>query len=168
MASYMIFLNKTCFNGLYRTNKNGFFNASFGKYTDPTIFEEQNLLKISEILNKLDVEILNGDFEIIYDKVNDNDFVYFDPPYKPINVTSNFTKYTKESFNDKEQIRLKNFFIKLDEKKAKLMLSNSDPIDNFFDDLYNGFNIERLMANRKINSNIHKRGKVSEILIRNY
>jgi len=170
-ASHTIFLNKTCFNGLYRLNRAGDFNVPFGRYTNPSIYDEFNLLNVSKVLQN--AEILHGDFEILNEKVNDRSFVYFDPPYRPISETSLFNSYSKEGFNDSEQIRLAETFRKLNEKNAKLMLSNSDPKnvnkdDNFFDDLYNGFNIERIEATRMINSNSEKRGKIKELLITNY
>lgn len=170
-ASYTIFLNKTCFNGLYRLNKAGDFNVPFGRYANPSIYDESNLLNVSRVLQN--AEIIHGDFEILNERVNDKSFVYFDPPYRPISETSLFNSYSKEGFNDNEQVRLAKTFRKLDEKNAKLMLSNSDPkninkTDNFFDDLYKGFNIERILATRMINSNSEKRGKIKELLITNY
>jgi len=170
-ASHTIFLNKTCFNGLYRLNRAGDFNVPFGRYTNPSIYDESNLLNVSKVLQN--AEILHGDFEIVNEKVNDRSFVYFDPPYRPISETSLFNSYNKEGFNDNEQMRLAKTFRSLDEKNAKLMLSNSDPKNNnkeddFFDNLYNGFNIERIEATRMINSNSEKRGKIKELLITNY
>lgn len=170
-ASHTIFLNKTCFNGLYRLNKAGDFNVPFGRYANPSIYEESNLINVSRVLQN--AEIVHGDFEILNEKVNDKSFVYFDPPYRPISETSLFNSYSKEGFNDDEQIRLAETFRKLDKKNAKLMLSNSDPknnnkADNFFDDLYKGFKIERIEATRMINSNSEKRGKIKELLITNY
>lgn len=170
-ASQMIFLNKTCFNGLYRLNKAGDFNVPFGRYSNPSIYDEYNLINVSNVLQN--AEILYGDFEILNNEVNEKSFVYFDPPYRPISETSLFNSYSKEGFNDSEQIRLADTFRKLDKKNAKLMLSNSDPknINNddcFFDDLYKGYNIERIDATRMINSNSQKRGKIKELLITNY
>lgn len=170
-ASQTIFLNKTCFNGLYRLNRSGDFNVPFGRYTNPSIYDEFNLLNVSKVLQN--AEILYGDFEILNEKVNERSFVYFDPPYRPISETSLFNSYNKEGFNDSEQKRLAETFRKLNEKGAKLMLSNSDPqninkADTFFDDLYKGFNIERIEATRMINSNSEKRGKIKELLITNY
>ncbi len=172
-AAQIIFLNKTCFNGLFRVNSKGYFNVPSGRYNNPAILDKQNLINISNLLNKIDTEIILGDFEMISEKVNKNDFVYLDPPYRPLNQTSSFNSYSKFDFNDKEQIRLRDFFIKLNKKGAKLMLSNSDPRnekpdDNFFDEIYNEFRIERVFASRMINSNGEKRGKISEILVMNY
>lgn len=142
-AAQIIFLNKTCFNGLFRVNSKGYFNVPSGKYNNPAILDEQNLINISNLLNKIDTEIIWGDFEIIDNKVNSNDFVYLDPPYRPLSQTSSFKSYSKFDFNDKEQTRLRDFFAKLNKKGAKLMLSNSDPKnenpnDNFFDEIYRG------------------------------
>jgi DNA adenine methylase len=172
-ASQIIFLNKTCFNGLFRVNSKGYFNAPSGRYNNPLILDQENLINISNLLNKINTEIILGDFEIIYEKVNSNDFVYLDPPYRPLNKTSSFKSYSKFDFNDKEQIRLRDFFSKLNKKGAKLMLSNSDPKnentdDNFFDEIYNEYNIQKVFATRIINSNAKKRGKISEILVMNY
>ncbi|MBC7475513.1 MAG: DNA adenine methylase [Candidatus Sericytochromatia bacterium] len=172
-AAQIIFLNKTCFNGLFRVNSKGYFNVPSGRYNNPAILDVQNLINISNLLNKINTEIIWGDFEIIDEKVNKNDFVYLDPPYRPLNQTSSFKSYSKFDFNDKEQTRLRDFFTKLDKKGAKLMLSNSDPRnenpnDNFFDEIYNEFRIERVFATRMINSNAEKRGKISEILVMNY
>jgi DNA adenine methylase len=168
-----IFLNKTCFNGLYRVNSKGEFNVPYGKYKSPTILDKDNLHNVSEILSN--VTILKGDFSIVEEYVDDKTFVYFDPPYRPLSTTSNFTSYAKNDFNDKEQERLADFFKKLNNKDAKLMLSNSDPKninieDNFFDELYNnpGFNIKRVDAKRSINSKGNGRGKITELLITNY
>lgn len=172
-AAQIIFLNKTCFNGLFRVNSKGYFNAPSGRYNNPSILDEQNLINISNLLNKIDTEIILGDFEVIDKKVKKNDFVYLDPPYRPLNQTSSFKSYSKFDFNDKEQTRLRDFFTKLNKKGAKLMLSNSDPKnenteDNFFDEIYNEFRIERILATRMINSKAEKRGKISEILVMNY
>lgn len=170
-ASQMIFLNKTCFNGLYRLNRSGDFNVPFGKYINPGIYNEENLLAVSEVLQNTEIE--HGDFEFFKNKINNKSFVYFDPPYRPISYTSSFNSYNKDGFDDDEQNRLAEFYRKLNEKGAKLMLSNSDPKnininDNFFDDLYRGFTIERIEASRMINSKSEKRGKIKELLITNY
>ncbi|MEO8513763.1 MAG: DNA adenine methylase [Ignavibacteria bacterium] len=170
-AGQMIFLNKTCFNGLYRLNKSGDFNVPFGKYTNPGIYDESNLRNVAEILQSSN--IVYGDFEYLQNKVNEKSFVYFDPPYRPISSTSTFNSYSKDGFNDNDQRRLAACFKGLSFKGAKLMLSNSDPKnhnekDEFFDDLYKGFNINRIDATRMINSNSEKRGKIKELLITNY
>ena len=169
-AALMIFLNRTCFNGLYRVNKKGLFNVPMGDYKNPKICDEENLINVS---NKLrNVEIIYGDYKKSYDFIDENTFVYFDPPYRPLNQTSSFTSYTEYTFEDKEQIELSEYFKLLNKKGAKLLLSNSDPKnenieDNFFDDLYKEFDINRIEANRSINSNGGKRGKITEILVNN-
>ena len=164
-------MNRTCFNGLYRVNSKGKFNVPFGKYVNPKICDEENLIKASEILKN--VKILNNDFEKTDEYIDENTFVYFDPPYRPLSNTSSFNSYSKEIFNDEVQERLADFYKRLHKKKAKLMLSNSDPKntcqdDDFFDDLYSDFNILRVNAKRMINSNASKRGNVTELLILNY
>lgn len=170
-AAQFIFLNHTCFNGLYRTNSKSFFNVPFGKYEQPAIFDENNLYTVSELLKN--VEIKQGDFEDCEKYIDDKTFVYFDPPYRPISETSNFSTYHKQAFSDEEQKRLASFYRRLDAKDARLMLSNSDPKnensnDEFFDELYKGFRIERVKANRMINSKGAKRGQITELLITNY
>ena len=171
-TAQLIFLNKTCFNGLFRLNKKGEFNVPFGKYKNPKILDEENILALSKILQI--AEINAGDFYSTENKIDENSFVYFDPPYRPISKTSSFTSYSKYSFNEPEQIQLGEYFAKLNLKKnAKLMLSNSDPKnenpdDTFFDDLFDGFNINKVNANRMINCNGNNRGQISELLITNY
>ena len=170
-AAQFIFLNHTCFNGLYRTNSKLLFNVPFGKYAQPGIYNEENLRAASNLLRT--VEIRHGDFESIEEFADDETFVYFDPPYRPISKTSSFNTYHKSEFTDADQKRLANCFRRLDAKGAKLMLSNSDPKnenphDEFFDELYKDFRIERIQASRAINSNGAKRGRISEILITNY
>ena len=168
---YLIFLNRTCFNGLYRVNSKGMFNVPFGKYSNPKICDENTIYADSELLQKVD--IINADFEETEKFLSENTFMYFDPPYRPLDATSNFNSYSKEAFNDNEQIRLKNYFKRLSDKGCLLMLSNSDckgrnPNDSFFDDLYSEFFIERVYASRSVNANPNKRGKLTELLIRNY
>ena len=170
-AAQFIFLNRTCFNGLYRVNQSGDFNVPMGKYKNPTICDEENLRELSKLLQN--VEIICGDYQDTIDLVDNNTFVYFDPPYRPLSVTSGFTSYTKEDFDDEDQKQLAMYYKKLDTKDAKLMLSNSNPKnvnenDTFFDDIYSGYTINELQANRMINSNSTKRGKISELLIINY
>ncbi len=165
------FLNRTCFNGLYRVNKKGLFNVPFGKYSNPTICDPETILKDSELLQR--VEILNGDFEATFEYAQGNSFFYFDPPYRPLSDTSSFNDYAKESFNDDAQIRLKVYCDRIDEAGFHFMLSNSDckgknENDNFFDVLYGAYQIERVWASRSINSNPAKRGKLTEILVHNY
>ncbi len=170
-ASYMIFLNRTCFNGLYRENSKGGFNVPFGRYSNPTICDESLLIADSELLQK--VEILNGDFARTGEYVDGYTFFYFDPPYRPLDATSSFNSYVKETFDDKEQIRLKEFYSFLSVEGCKELLSNSDckgrnAEDVFFDELYQDFFIERVYAKRNINANASKRGTLTELLIRNY
>jgi DNA adenine methylase len=171
-AALLIFLNKTCFNGLYRTNKKGEFNVPFGKYKNPKILDQENLIAVA---NKLkNVNIYSGDFEISKNfPLDEETLIYFDPPYRPISKTSSFTSYSANDFDDNEQIRLKKFFDYVTSKGAKAILSNSDPKnfdpnDSFFDNLYKNYIIERIFAKRSINSNSEKRGYIREILIRNY
>lgn len=170
-ASEFIFLNRTCFNGLYRVNKNGEFNVPCGKYKNPTICDEKNLRNLSFLIRNVNFQY--GDYKKSESIVDDNTFVYFDPPYRPLSNTSGFTSYTKENFNDENQKELGAYFKKLDTKNAKLMLSNSNPKntninDNFFEDIYKGFNINEISAKRMINANSKGRGEISELLITNY
>lgn len=170
-AAYMIFLNRTCFNGLYRENSKGGFNVPFGRYANPTICDESLLLSDSELLQN--VEILNGDFVHTGEYVNGYTFFYFDPPYRPLDATSSFNSYVKETFDDDEQIRLKDFYASLSSDGYLEMLSNSDckgrnEQDDFFDKLYCDYFIERVYAKRNINANATKRGALTELLIRNY
>lgn len=170
-ASQIIFLNRTCFNGLFRVNSKGFFNVPFGRYANPTICDESNLHAASIMLQK--AVILSGDFTSVAPHVDASTFVYFDPPYRPISKTASFNSYAKDTFGDNEQLRLAEFYRMLDSKGAKLMLSNSDPKnidpeDNFFDEAYQEFTIKRVKATRVINSNADKRGEINELLITNY
>lgn len=169
-SALFIFLNKTCFNGLYRVNRKNEYNVPMGSYHKPLICDEKNLLAVSEALQK--VEILCGDFEQTLDFAQENTLFYFDPPYKPINETSSFNSYSHEAFQDEEQIRLRDFCRKLATLKHSWILSNSDlkntdAENNFFDDLYADFTIERVLAKRSINSNSKKRGQLTELLITN-
>ncbi len=169
-SALFILLNRTCFNGLYRVNSKNKFNVPIGSYKTPQICNEKNLIAVSKVLQK--VEILNGDFSETLKYASDNTFFYFDPPYKPLSETSSFNSYAKNEFNDKEQIRLKEFCEELDSKGYQWILSNSDvkgkdPKNNFFDDLYAPFNILRVNARRSINANPNKRGKLTELLITN-
>lgn len=170
-ASEFIFLNKTCFNGLYRVNKDGKFNVPCGKYKNPTICDKNNLINLSNLIKNVVFEC--GDYKKSEQYVNNNTFVYFDPPYRPISITSAFTSYTKEDFNDDNQLELAEYYDKLNLKNAKLMLSNSNPKninkdDNFFENIYKGFYINEVYAKRMINSNAKDRGQISELLITNY
>ncbi len=170
-AAYMIFMNRTCFNGLYRENSKGGFNVPFGRYPNPTICDEALIVSDSELLQR--VEILNGDFSGTEKYINGYTFLYFDPPYRPLDATSSFNSYVKESFDDNEQRRLKEFYAHLSNLGCYEILSNSDgkgrnETDTFFDDLYKDFIIERVYAKRCINANPTKRGQLTELLIRNY
>lgn len=169
-SALFIFLNRTCFNGLYRVNRKNEFNVPLGSYMKPKICNKENLLLVSEALQK--VEILNGDFTDTKIHANRNSFFYFDPPYKPLSQTSNFNAYANGEFNDAEQIRLKEFCDTINMLGCTWVLSNSDvrginPNDNFFDDLFENYQISRVLAKRKINSNPEKRGQLSELLITN-
>lgn len=169
-AALFIFLNRTCFNGLYRVNRKNEYNVPMGGYKRPTICDKENILAVSEALQK--VEILCGDFEQTLNFADQNTLFYFDPPYKPLSETSSFNSYAKDEFNDSEQIRLRDFCNKLDILNHTWILSNSDvkgkdENDNFFDDLYSDFNIQRVEAKRSINANPEKRGKLTELLITN-
>ena len=169
-AAQTLFLNRTCFNGLFRVNSKGFFNVPHGSYKKPKILHETNIMNASRALQIAD--ILHGDFSQAFKYITKNTFVYYDPPYRPVSKTSSFNSYSKESFDDNEQIRLSNFFKKMDKKNIKQMLSNSDPKnyieDTFFDDLYCGYQIRRVHAKRYINSDPSKRGNLTELLIKNY
>jgi DNA adenine methylase len=171
-AADLIFLNKTCYNGLFRVNSAGRFNVPFGRYVKPEIFDADNIWAVSQLLQRATMRC--GGFETCRDVVDDNTFVYFDPPYRPISTTSSFTSYAADRFGDDDQRRLAGFFTDLTANtRAKLMLSNSDPKNNdpddhFFDDLYAGFNIRRVSASRMINSVGGGRGKITEILVTNY
>ncbi len=154
-ASLFIFLNRTCFNGLYRVNKSNGFNVPMGAYSNPTICDKENLLAVSEVLQN--VEIICGDYQETIKFANNNTLFYFDPPYKPLNETSSFNSYSKDVFNDDEQIRLRDFCTLINNKGYKWILSNSDVKgkdlnNNFFDDLYAEFKILRVNAKRSINA----------------
>jgi DNA adenine methylase len=170
-AAQIIFLNRTCFNGLFRVNRKGKFNVPFGKYKNPEILNEDNLKDVATLLKTTQINL--GDFTQCRKFVDDHTFVYFDPPYRPLNQTSSFTSYSKNGFYDEDQVRLVEFFKELDEKGAKIMLSNSDPKnenpdDSFFDDLFSDYSIERVPAKRMINCNGARRGDINELIITNY
>jgi len=164
-AARLIYLNKTCFNGLYRVNSQNKFNVPLGKYKNPNICPQDLLFAASEALSR--AEIQQADFtEVLNHATSSEDFVYFDPPYYPISKTSYFTSYTSYSFEENQQIQLRDIFVKLSERGVKLMLSNSDC--EFIRNLYSGFNIYTISAARAINSNAKKRGKINEILVTSY
>ena len=165
-AAKFIFLNKTCFNGLWRVNKNGGFNVPWNKKDKTSLFEKDNLFEINEKLKN--ITLFSDDYSKLIEYVDENTFIYLDPPYKPLNKTSSFNSYNKENFNDEEQIRLKEFCDEINKRGGKFMLSNSSTNDNFFEDLYRDYNIEYIEAKRQINCKGDKRGKIKEILIKNY
>ena len=167
----LIFLNKTCYNGLYRVNRANLFNVPFGDYKNPTICDEENLRSVSDVLQKAD--LICGDFTECERFIDDHTFVYFDPPYRPLSQTASFTSYSKDSFSEKDQIKLAEFCKRVDGRGAKFLLSNSDPKnedpnDRFFEDYYKDFTIDRVKATRAINCKASGRGQISELLITNY
>jgi DNA adenine methylase len=166
-----LFLNRTGYNGLFRVNRRGEFNVPFGRYKNPRLADPANLRAVARLLQGVRLEY--GDFEQVGAWIDGQTFVYFDPPYRPLSRTASFTHYAREAFNDDQQRRLAHFYRQLDARGACLMLSNSDPQglqpgDDFFQEAYAGFRIERLQASRNINSNPQRRGPVSELLILNY
>jgi len=170
-AALFIFLNRTCFNGLFRVNPNNGFNVPIGSYIKPMICDAENIMAVSKVLER--VEILNGDYTETLKFAERPALFYFDPPYKPLSKTSSFNSYAKDEFGDDEQIRLRDFCKTLDTLDHKWILSNSDVkgkdmTDTFFDDIYNEFQINRVFARRSINANPEKRGKLTELLITNY
>lgn len=170
-AALMIFLNKTCFNGLYRVNRKGLFNVPMGAYKNPLICDEANLRAVSEKLQK--VTIVCGDYRQSSEFIDEHTFVYFDPPYRPLTETASFTAYTEALFDDQAQIELAKFVEQMDKKGAKIVVSNSDPKnsrtdDDFFDTIYASHRIKRVEATRMINCNSEARGKIKELLISNF
>jgi len=164
MAAHLIFLNKTCFNGMYRENSKGEYNIPFGDQKNPNICDEENVMAVSKSLKN--TKITNLSFEESIKDCQKGDFIYFDPPYFPINVTSNFTSYSKNSFGPKEQEKLRDVFVDLAKKGCNVMLSNSNT--EFIISLYKDFNINEVYAARSINSKASKRGKIKEIVVTNY
>ena len=164
ISAYLIFLNKTCFNGMYRENSRGQYNIPFGDQKNPTICDKENILSVSECLKN--TIITNTSFEDSLDKCRKGDLIYFDPPYYPINTTSNFTAYSKSSFGEKEQIKLKDVFADLDSRGCFVMLSNS--YTPFINNLYEEYHINNRYAARSINSKGEKRGKIMEVVVTNY
>lgn len=170
-AALMIFLNKTCFNGLYRVNRKGLFNVPMGAYKNPLICDEKNLRSVSGKLKN--VKIVCGDYRQSADFIDEHTFVYFDPPYRPLTETASFTAYTENLFDDKEQTELAEFVEHMNKKGAKILVSNSDPKnsntdDDFFDSIYSNHKIKRVEATRMINCNSEARGKIKELLISNF
>jgi len=163
-ASRFIYLNRTCFNGMYRVNSQGQFNVPFGHYKNPRIVDENNLINCSNLFQR--TEIKHADFSEILKKVKKGDFVYFDPPYVPLNETSSFTSYTKDGFDLDMQLNLRDVCDELDSMGVKFLLSNSDT--QFVNELYENYNIKKVFASRQINANADGRGKITEVLVRNY
>ena len=163
-ASRFIYLNRTCFNGMYRVNSKGEFNVPFGNYKNPRIIDENNLINCSNLLQK--TEIKNADFSKILNYIQEGDFVYFDPPYVPLNETSSFTSYTKYGFDIDMQFKLRDICDELDSMGVKFMLSNSDT--KLVNELYANYEIKKVFASRQINANPNGRGKITEVLVKNY
>ena len=163
-ASRFIYLNRTCFNGMYLVNSKGEFNVPFGHYKNPRILDENNLINCSNLLQG--IEIKHADFSEILKKVTKGDFVYFDPPYVPLSETSSFTSYTKEGFDIDMQFKLRDVCDELDTMGVNFLLSNSDT--KLVNDLYENYNIKKVFASRQINANADGRGKITEVLVRNY
>jgi DNA adenine methylase len=165
-ASRIIYLNKTCYNGLFRVNQQGEFNAPFGRYKNPNIVNETTLRAVSNYFNKAKITFKCGDFEEAVKGIRKGSFVYFDPPYDPVSDSANFTGYDKGGFDREEQTRLKKLCDKLDTQGIKFLLSNS--ATEFILELYKDYNITIVQANRAINSRGDKRGKIDEVLVKNY
>ena len=172
-TAQLIFLNKTCFNGLYRVNAKGLFNVPFGRYRNPTICNAPLLRIDAQLLQRSNIEICQGDYAETIKHIDGLTFVYLDPPYRPLDATSSFTAYAKNDFNDDNQRQLATFCHQLNDAGCYWMESNADcsaknPEDQFFENLYKNFHIERVNAARFINANASKRGKLTELLIKNY
>jgi DNA adenine methylase len=170
-TAWLIFLNRTGYNGLFRVNSSGGYNVPFGRYKRPKICYPKRLTAVSQTLQN--VTIRQGSYRQWAGCADERTFVYFDPPYRPLSATASFNSYSRHPFDDKAQLDLAAFFRQLDGQGAKLMLSNSDPknvdpADDFFDNAYNGYTIERIPATRQINSKSDRRGAINELLITNY
>ncbi len=166
-TSRLIYLNKTCFNGLYRVNLSGQFNVPFGKYKNPTICDAANLRACSNALKSVDIQI--ADYDQLLNKIESRSFVYIDPPYEPISKTASFSSYTADRFDEVDQVRLFKFCQQLSRKRVRFMLSNSSA--TWLGNLYRKdprFLVGRVQANRSINRDKHGRGPVWEIVVRNY
>lgn len=169
-AALFIYLNKTCFNGLYRVNRNGLFNVPFNRAKNPLICDSENIRECSQLLQNVQMHV--GDYSYCRDFIDENTFVYLDPPYRPLTESSSFTSYNENGFSDVQQIELGNFITEMAHRGALIVASNSDPHnadeqDEFFDNLYADFNIERVQASRMVNSNARRRGPINELLISN-
>ncbi|MER1300430.1 DNA adenine methylase [Ligilactobacillus salivarius] len=165
-AARIMYMLKVDFNGLYRVNSKGQFNVPYGRYKNPNIVDSENIMNVNEYFNNNDITILEGDFATAVESAQSNDFVYFDPPYIPLNITSSFTSYTADGFDDKDQIRLRDVFFDLANKGVNVMLSNSDT--ELTRELYKDAIIHEVMVGRAINSDATKRGKISELIITSY
>ena len=170
-AALFIFLNKTCFNGLYRVNAKGLFNVPFNSAKNPLLCDEENLRSCSELLQNVEMRV--GDYSQCADFIDDKTFVYIDPPYRPLTQTQAFTAYSENGFGDEEQVKLAQFAKEMNAQEARIVASNSDPKnidvnDNFFNEIYKGFIVETVYAKRAINSKGSKRGNVSELLISSF
>jgi DNA adenine methylase len=163
-AARIIYLNKTCYNGLFRENKRGQFNVPFGRYKNPTICDEPNLRAAARVLQGVDIACRN--FATVLDVARPGDFVYFDPPYHPVSATANFTAYDRNGFGSKDQRHLRDVFAALGERGVRALLSNSDT--PYVRELYEGFAVEQVFAARAVNSKANGRGKVAEVIVRNY
>ena len=163
-AARVIYLNKTCYNGLYRENRKGQFNVPFGRYKNPTICDEPNLRAAARVLQGVDIG--RRHFSTVADTAQAGDFVYFDPPYHPLSATANFTAYDRQGFGPEDQRQLRDVFAALGERGVAAMLSNSDT--PFIRELYAGFRIDQVMVARAVNSKANGRGKVAEVIVRNY
>lgn len=164
-TAFLIFLNKTCFNGLYRTNKQGKFNVPWGKYKNPTICNTENILAVSKLLQPVTLRF--GDYRSLDHLIDRDSFVYLDPPYRPVSKSASFTSYNQSDFNDSHQKELSDYYTQIS-TRALVMASNSYQEDLFFHDLYGQFNIETVSAKRSINSNGNRRGQIRELIIKNY
>ena len=165
-ASRIIYLNKTCYNGLYRVNSAGEFNSPFGRYKNPNIINEPVIRAVSKYLNSANIKIFNKDYQEILKDMPENSFVYLDPPYHPISKSSNFTGYIQGGWNEKDQIRLRNVCDDLTKRGIRFLLSNS--ASDFIREIYSDYNINIVQASRAINSDSSKRGQINEFLINNY
>lgn len=165
-ASRLIYLNKTCFNGLYRVNRAGEFNVPYGRYKKPNIVNETAIRAASQYLNANQIELENADFEVVLKKADKNSFFYLDPPYHPLSFSSNFTGYISGGWGKDDQYRLKSACDDLDHRGIKFLLSNSSA--DFILDIYKEYKITTVKAIRAINSSGDKRGEIDEVLIRNY
>lgn len=165
-AARTIYLNKTCYNGLYRVNSKGQFNTPFGRYKNPKIVDETAIYAMSSYFNNNDIKIMNADYKEALKNLDNKSFVYFDPPYLPISASSSFTSYTENGFSLEQQVELKKQCDKLHEQGIKFLLSNSD--HPFIKELYKDYHVKIIKAKRAINSKANKRGEINEVLVYNY